>query len=325
MVFEVNDALESGVTSARALLLKRASEQLDALAADLPEDPVLAEELATAYHRLGNVLGSTGDASAGNRQDGLANQRKGLAIRQRLVARAPSDLEARFRLVASLMSTTYAEDEVGPSFEHARAAVTTAQALVTARPDEARFRARLGSALFALGTQHRAIGETPQALENFERATPYFEETYKATPTANARGGLAQCYKRLGAILVERSEFAKASTYLQRAVELDTASFNENPKAARTRRDLSNVEHPAGMGAPQCGQPSQRAALLPARARAPHRHRDRRSDQQTGAARYRDRIVVHRPRATGRRRHAGRSRDASERLRAQADEERCRR
>ena len=59
MIFELHDALDAvpGATAARALLLTRASEQLDALALDAPDDPVLLEELAVAYHRLGNVQG----------------------------------------------------------------------------------------------------------------------------------------------------------------------------------------------------------------------------------------------------------------------------
>ena len=65
MVFELNDAIESGATSARALLLTRASEQLDALALDSPDDPLLAEELATAYHKLADAQGRAGSANLG--------------------------------------------------------------------------------------------------------------------------------------------------------------------------------------------------------------------------------------------------------------------
>jgi tetratricopeptide (TPR) repeat protein len=239
MVFEVNDALAAGTTSARTLLLTRASEQLDALAADLPDDPVLAEELATAYHRLGDVLGNSGGPFAGNRAAGRANHRKGLAIRRRIAARAPNDLEARFHLVTSLVSTAYAEDEVAPSFEHARAAVDLAQSLFDARPGEVRFRRQLAGTLQALGAQHREMRETAPALEYFERATPHFEAVYKAQPTADVRAALTQCYRRLGAIRVEQQEFAQARTYLQKAIELDTITFNERPTAARARRDLS--------------------------------------------------------------------------------------
>ena len=59
MIFEVNDARADGRTSARALLLTRAIEQLDALAAAPSDDPALAEELATAYHRLGDIFGQS--------------------------------------------------------------------------------------------------------------------------------------------------------------------------------------------------------------------------------------------------------------------------
>ena len=86
---------QSGATSARALLLTRASEQLDALALDSPDDPVLAEELATAYHRLGDAQGRPGSANLGDSAAALVNHRKGLAIRRQIANRSPRDLEAR--------------------------------------------------------------------------------------------------------------------------------------------------------------------------------------------------------------------------------------
>ena len=60
LVFEVHEQIESlpGATAARALLLKRASDHLDALAVDAPENPELAEELATAYQKLADVQGN---------------------------------------------------------------------------------------------------------------------------------------------------------------------------------------------------------------------------------------------------------------------------
>ena len=199
---------------------------------------MLAEELATAYHRLGNVLGSTGGAFAGNRAAGRANHRKGLAIQRRIAARAPHDLEAQFHLVSSLISTAYSEDEVGPSFALARAAVNVAQSLFADSAYEASIRSngRMRSMPWARSTA--TWGRRRKRWRYFERARPRTEEIYQAQPNAGLSGALAQCYKRLGAILVERKEFPKASTYLQNAPELDTVSFNENPKAARTRRDL---------------------------------------------------------------------------------------
>ena len=241
MVFELHDAIEAvpGATAARALLLTRASEQLDALALDAPDDPVLLEELAVAYHRLGDVQGETAAAHLGDRPSARANHRKGLALRKTLAGRSPGDLEARSRLVASLIATAYAEDQIGPSLEQAQAAVTTAESLLAVRPEELRFRRALASAYYALGSQYRTIGDTPRALTNFERATPLYQAVYDAnTGDAELRRSVALCHKRLGAILGER-EPARAVAHMRSAIALDEASLAASPQAPRQRRDLS--------------------------------------------------------------------------------------
>jgi non-specific serine/threonine protein kinase/serine/threonine-protein kinase len=241
MVFELHDAIEavSGATAARALLLTRASEQLDALALDAPDDPMLLEELAVAYHRLGDVQGLTASAHLGDQPASRANHRKGLALRRILAARSPDDLEARARLVSSLIGTAYAEDQVGASLEHAQAAVTTAEFLLAAKPKELRFRRALASAHYALGSQYRAIGDTPHALASFEQATPLYQAVYDSnTGDTEVRRSVALCHKRLGAILLERDP-GQAVGHMRRAIELDEASLASSPMGPRQRRDLS--------------------------------------------------------------------------------------
>jgi non-specific serine/threonine protein kinase/serine/threonine-protein kinase len=239
MIFELNDALESGVTGARALLLQRATEQLDALSADAPEDPVLGEELATAYHRLGDLQGLGGSANIGDRVAGRASHGKGLAVSRALVARAPDDAEARARLVSSLMRAVSFEDEVEPSFRYANEAVSMADALSRARPKELRFTRLRAAAHYTLGTQYRAIRENARALESFERATPLYQEVFDVAPNAEVRRSLALCRKRLGAILVDFGQYQRALDHLRQAVELDTVSLSESPRNVARRRDLS--------------------------------------------------------------------------------------
>jgi non-specific serine/threonine protein kinase/serine/threonine-protein kinase len=256
MIFEVNDALADGRTSARALLLTRASEQLDALAAAPADDPALAEELATAYHRLGDIFGQGGGANVGNRGAGLASHRKGLALRSALAEAAPDDLQRRAQLVQSLMSTTYAEDEIAPSFAHARRAVSLAASLVEARPGDLAFSRLLGLAYYALGSQHRTLGETDRAFEQFALAAPLLARVYEAQPTARARRELGLTHKRLGAILVDQRRFDDALVHLRAAVELDTASLGESPRDPTRQRDLSQSNIQLGFALQSDGDPA---------------------------------------------------------------------
>jgi tetratricopeptide (TPR) repeat protein len=235
MMGEMQDAIEAlpGATTARGLLLKRACERLDALALDAPDDPALAEEVATAYHRLGHVQGgSANTANLGDEAAGRASHRKGLALRKALAARFPDDLEARSRVVASLIDT-------GPSLEHAKEAVATAESLHAARPLETRFTRQVAAAQYALGSQYREIGDMPRALAAFESATPVYQAIYDANPRgAEANRALALCHKRLGAILAEMQS-PRALGHLRSAVALDEATLSEQPNGPQERRDLS--------------------------------------------------------------------------------------
>lgn len=257
MIFEVNDALEAGNTSARALLLTRATEQLDGLAAASSDDPALAEELATAYHRLGDIFGQGGGANVGNRGAGLANHRKGLALRSALAEAAPNDLERRASLVGSLMGAAYAEDEIEPSFAHARRAVQLATSLTEAQPQNVSFIRRLASAYYTLGSQYRAIGDSDHALENFEQAAPLYARVYAVETTADVRRELALTHKRLGAILVDQQRFDVAIGHLKAAVDLDTKSLEEPPRTPTKRRDLSQSNIQLGFALQNTGDPEE--------------------------------------------------------------------
>ena len=110
LVFELNDSIADvpGTTAARGLLLARASELFDTLAADAPDDPVLGEEVAAAYHRLGDVLGATRAPATGKLPSALEAHRRGLEIRTQLAKAAPTDAVRQNRLASSLIDVSYA-------------------------------------------------------------------------------------------------------------------------------------------------------------------------------------------------------------------------
>ena len=256
MMGEMNDAIEAlpGATSARGLLVKRACERLDALALDAPDDPALAEEVATAYHRLGELQASASQPNLGDPAAARASHRKGLALRKALAARSPDDLEARSHLVESLIRTAYVEDEIGPSLALGQAAIATAESLVAARPAELRFRRQLASAHYMVGSHYREIGDMSRALASYERATPLFQAVYDASPgDVEANRNIALCHKRLGAILVERKS-PEAIGHLRKAVALDEERLARKPDAPQERRDVSVSSIQLGYGLLKAGE-----------------------------------------------------------------------
>jgi non-specific serine/threonine protein kinase/serine/threonine-protein kinase len=239
LVFEVYGAIADvpGATSARELVLRRASEHLDRLAAEAPDDPALAGELAEAYHRLGDVLGVSGQANLGRPGEALGAHHKALALRERACALAPGDVERRVALTRSLMRVAQAETEVAPSLAVAQRAVAEATALERGAPAEGELRRLLADAHYELGSQHRAIGASDEALPHFREALGLYEALARAGD-ARAVKGTSRCHRRLAAILAERGD-ASALAHAGRSLELEEAELAAAPTSAAARRNVS--------------------------------------------------------------------------------------
>src|SRR5579863_7314823 len=87
LMFEIHDAIRDlpGSTSARRLLVTRALEYLDSLSEQSTGDVSLQKELASAYERVGDVLGYPYGANLGDSAGALHSYRKALAIREHLL------------------------------------------------------------------------------------------------------------------------------------------------------------------------------------------------------------------------------------------------
>jgi tetratricopeptide (TPR) repeat protein len=257
LLFELHDAINAipGATAAKGLLLTRAAEQLDTIARESPDDRVVLEELATAYHRLAEVQGRGGAANLGDTAAAFSSAQHALAIRQTLADRSPNDLEARSRLIESLLSTADADDmNVTRAIERNATAITHAESLVQGVPSNPAFRRRLAAAHYSMGARLRDTAEPQRALASFEAAARLYQAAYDATPDdAEIRRSLALCHKRLGALLADKRDTSQAIVHMRRAVELDEAGVAATPNAPQRRRDLSTSSIQLGFALAQLG------------------------------------------------------------------------
>jgi tetratricopeptide (TPR) repeat protein len=94
MVFELHDAIAKlpGSTPARELLVRRALQYLDTLAAESARNTALEMELAAAYERVGDVQGMPYRPNLGDSAGALASYRKAIAIADEVRQREPDDV-----------------------------------------------------------------------------------------------------------------------------------------------------------------------------------------------------------------------------------------
>jgi tetratricopeptide (TPR) repeat protein len=265
LVFEVHGQIETlpGATAARALLLKRASEHLDALAVDAPSHPELGEELATAYEKLADVQGNPGAANLGDAAAALASDHKALALRQALAAAHPRDLDRQDHLAASLISLSYGEPDPATSLRFARQAEALAERLRELRPEAPGAKRRLAMAHYAVAARLANDGDLPGAAASYEAAAALFEAIHRAdAASAIASRDLALSEKRLAGILAVQGDARGALARSRRAVALDEAVVAARPGSAAALRDLSVSLVDLGEGLATTGDPRGAVAAL---------------------------------------------------------------
>jgi eukaryotic-like serine/threonine-protein kinase len=133
-LFEIHDALRDleGSQKARETLVKRALEYLDGLAPEAGDDPVLLEDLAASYERVGDVQGGPRDASLGDGPGALASWRKAEALRAKRLAVEPRSVDALVKLVRSQCRVATGLTATGREAE-ARETVGQARSLLESR------------------------------------------------------------------------------------------------------------------------------------------------------------------------------------------------
>ncbi len=268
LVFELHDSIADlpGATAARALVLRRASDLFDTLVVDAPKDPVLGEEVAAAYHRLGGVLGSEGESSLGDRRAAERAHRKGLEVRRQLAAAAPADLDRQDHLASSHVDLSYAIGDARDALAHASEAAAIGERITRLRPEDLGLRRHLANARFAEGTQLVEVGDLDTARRVFERAAAVYDGLLirqPGDPTLLRSATLV--HKRLGAILTKQRQFPAALEHYRRAVSADERRVAKAAASATARYDLSVSLVDLGV---TLGQSGDRDGQIEASARA---------------------------------------------------------
>lgn len=245
MVFDLHDEIERlpGATKARGVLMTRASEWLDALAADAPDDPDLLAELADAYDRLARVLGDATTSNLGQAEASLAVQRKSHALRQRMAAQVPGDPKHLDRLARSHIDLAYALGRGGEALSHAESAVRVSTETTRQEPTNKIFRNRLAQSHFVEGFVRVLSGDLSAGEDAYRRAGDLFEKALQEGPDDRvAQRSVNLVNKRLGAVMLVQKRLPEAQAHYERALAVDQKLFDRDPLSVDARFDLS-VSH----------------------------------------------------------------------------------
>jgi eukaryotic-like serine/threonine-protein kinase len=246
LIFEVHDSIRSlpGATAARKIILERAQEYLDSLAADSKSDPLLLRELSAAYIRIAAVLGNPRDANLGNSALSLQNYRRAVEMRETVAAAFPLDREARRELAESDMALALA---LQGSQEGANAAkgfldkaIAILEPLAAANSTDTKIQYALAKATEYKAGFYADQGQFKSAQTTYEKALAMYQHVGEMDPgNRDYRIDVAYAHKHVGGTLIVQKQLQPALEQYRAALVIDEAELRADPRDASIRYNIT--------------------------------------------------------------------------------------
>lgn len=267
LIFDVNAALVKvpGNTDARRLVLDRAVQFLDGLAADADVDDALAEELLEGYLRLGAVQGDGQARNLGDAKGAAASFEKAVGIAERLIRARPADVGRISRALDALDLLARAHEDLGDEPAAASARARHLDLVQRLERDGASDPAAVAEA--AEGYSDAGIARA-DALD-LDAARGYYERSASlyASLTAEeiAKGDRSATYafalKRLGAVLMLKGDVTESERRYRSALAIEEELVRRRPGDANTEYSLTFTLSDLGGVLRRQGKAEEGAAL----------------------------------------------------------------
>ncbi len=231
-----------GSMPARKLLVTRALEYLDRLSLEAGDDLQLQRELASAYEKVGDFQGNPYNPNTGDVKGALSSYSKALELRESILARDPSSIEAK-RNIASVLGRIGDIESNGGSHEKAaplyERALEYRKEAVDADPSSFDARSDLAEMLRVRGLLYFFDGDNKKAIEYYRQSMAIYEALKNERPddAATARR-YAYLFVAIGEAQGWDNEFALASENLQKGLDLIAPLAAQVPNDAKMQRSL---------------------------------------------------------------------------------------
>ncbi len=243
LIFELHDSIRDlpGTMPARKLLVSRALEYLDSLSQEASGDLALQRELASAYDRLGDVLGYSGAANLGDFSGALQSYKKAIAIREASAAASPNDEQILGDLLSDYFRVSFALQDSGDyagALDDLQKALPLAQQFVAAHSGT-KYQDWLAGFYWQTASVQRQAGDYTHALENYRQAASIrerFAADVHATPLTHYH--LGADYIGLGLMLYRTGNLDQGLQTLRNGVHIAEEASAADPSNATFREYL---------------------------------------------------------------------------------------
>lgn len=171
LLFEIAPKLERvpGSIEARELIVVKAIEYLDDLAAESTDDPDLNIELARAYEMVGDLQGNPGRPNIGDFAGAISSYEKAIEI-YRTAAESSIGKERLADAMIRLAKTKFAQTHIDESISDLESATTMLNAIAAERPDDVPLQLKLASADVEKAQSYGINNQYDIAIPIYERA-----------------------------------------------------------------------------------------------------------------------------------------------------------
>jgi len=261
LIFELHDSIKDlpGSTPARKLLVSRALEYLDSLARQAKGDASLQRELATAYERVGDVLGYPYLANLGDTPGALQSYRKALAIRELLATVRPEDMQLQGELARNYFRIANVLESTGNftgALETVRKALPITQRMAAGNNDPMIADHLAGSYYYTA----RLLGQTGDpsgALENYRRAASIREAGLQVDRTnVSLNTHMAADFEGMAHSMKQTGDLVQAIQMQAKAVETLEQISRAYPNNTTLREYLAEATNRLGTFRQAEGDPS---------------------------------------------------------------------
>jgi eukaryotic-like serine/threonine-protein kinase len=208
LIFDIHDAVQNlpGGTPARRQIVRTALQYLDKLSGEASHDPLLQEEIAAGYARLGDIQGRALEASESDSAGAIRSYQRALALRAAILQDQPRNAPVRAAMVGDgmrLSELLWLGGKAKDALNYSGQAVTDSESLIERHPDNEDYRILLARSLMSNGYLHFKIeGESTVALASIGRSITLFKAAWTEHPEDQMLGRqLSLAYTRSGEIL----------------------------------------------------------------------------------------------------------------------------
>jgi len=245
VVFELHEAIKDlpGSNAARLVLVDKALEYYNSLAAEMPDDPVLRQEMGRSYLRIGDVQGLPTYPNLGQSQEAMASFRRSTALARLNVMACPDSMEyegdhisARHRIGVMYLGIGKADSARMVTELNLR----DAEDLFRRYPDEP-LPADLLSIMCGLQQEIlMAMGDTLAAEGLMERRIEASRRAYKLRPAEERYQDSYVIDLYMAATFAERRhDWNRVSSLIRQCVERGEARHAQSPDNSTTIRHLA--------------------------------------------------------------------------------------